>query len=127
MSTAPVLQLGNAELRRVEEMRLPSQLAHVTQDLEFIDANRSWLSPAYINDATGWDIVFQSWILNHQGRTIVIDPCTGNNRPHCQPWFDNLVLHSHASRSLRLEHPAARRQMGADFPQCPLSVRPARI
>jgi glyoxylase-like metal-dependent hydrolase (beta-lactamase superfamily II) len=92
MSTTPVLRLGNAELRRVEEMRLPSQLAHVTQDLEFIEANRSWLSPGYINDANGWDIVFQSWILNHEGRTVVIDPCTGNNRPHCQPWFDNLDL-----------------------------------
>lgn len=91
MSSADfVVRLGEAELRRVEEMRIPSRLAHVTQDLDFIEANRRWLAPWFIDDDNGWDIVFQSWILTVEGRVIVIDPCTGNGRPHCQPWFADL-------------------------------------
>jgi glyoxylase-like metal-dependent hydrolase (beta-lactamase superfamily II) len=90
MEGARPLRLGSAELRRVEEFRIPSKLAHVTDDTALIEANRHWLSPWYIDEDNGWDIVFQSWILTLEGRVIVIDPCTGNGRPHCQPWFDNL-------------------------------------
>lgn len=84
------LTIGTAELRRVEEMRVRSRVAHFTQDRDFIEANRGWLSPWFIDDEDRWDIVFQSWILTMQGRVVVIDPCTGNARPHIQPWFDML-------------------------------------
>ena len=85
-----LLTIGNAELRRVEEMRISSLVAHVTEDAALIDANRSWLSPWCLDDNGKWDIVFQSWILMVDGRIMVIDPCTGNGRPHIQPWFDRL-------------------------------------
>lgn len=84
------MTIGTAQLRRVEEFRISSHLPNVTQDEAFIDANRHWLEPWCIHEHDRWDVVFQSWILTAEGRVIVIDPCTGNGRPHCQPWFDNL-------------------------------------
>lgn len=85
-----VITIGKAELRRVEEFHKPSRIEHITGDTALVDANRPWLAPLWLGDDGSWQLTFQSWILIVDGRVIVIDPCTGNGRPHCQPWFDNL-------------------------------------
>ncbi|MFT3930950.1 MAG: MBL fold metallo-hydrolase [Spongiibacteraceae bacterium] len=85
-----IIKVGAAEIRRVEEMVIQSPMHVMTQDHALIEANRHWLEPLFLNASGASDFVFQSWILFVDGRVVVIDPCTGNGRPHMYPFFDHL-------------------------------------
>jgi glyoxylase-like metal-dependent hydrolase (beta-lactamase superfamily II) len=84
------MRIGTAPLHRVEELRIPNTIAHFTRDQALIEANRSWLQPHFLDCQDRFDLVFQSWILEVGGRVVLIDPCTGNGKPHPIPYFDRL-------------------------------------
>jgi hypothetical protein len=75
-------KVGDAEIRRVEEMPIKSPMWVLTKDRALIDTNKHWLMPLFLTPDDHWDFLFQSW--------IVIDPCTGNGRPHVYPPFSLL-------------------------------------
>jgi glyoxylase-like metal-dependent hydrolase (beta-lactamase superfamily II) len=85
-----VIKVGDAEIRRVEEMRFKSPMQGLTQDQALIDKHRHWLMPHFLNNDGSRDFIFQSWIVLVDGNVVVIDPCTGNGRPHMYPFFANL-------------------------------------
>jgi glyoxylase-like metal-dependent hydrolase (beta-lactamase superfamily II) len=76
------IQIGNAEVLRVEELTQPLPMAPYTRDLAFAEALAKELGgPAWFDPATGaFTLIYQSWILRRDGLTIVIDPCNGNGR-----------------------------------------------
>jgi len=85
------ITLGDAELHRVEELRvrLPFDMFGASDDL--IAANADWLRPRWLDDDGTWDMVVQSFIVVADGRVTVVDPCVGNGRPlPTFPIFDNL-------------------------------------
>ena len=84
------IKVGKAEIRRVEEMSIRSQLAAICPDEAFIAAHRHWLEPRFLNPDGTWNFIFQSWIMLVDDKIFVIDPCTGNGRPHIYPMFDHL-------------------------------------
>jgi glyoxylase-like metal-dependent hydrolase (beta-lactamase superfamily II) len=81
---------GEARLNRIEEVRIPNKIAYFTQDEALIAANRDWLVPHFLDEHGMFDLVFQSWIVEVGGRVVLIDPCTGNGRPHVVPFFNLL-------------------------------------
>lgn len=85
-----IIKIGSAEIRRVEEMAIKSPMHVLTQDEALIEANRYWLEPLFLKPEGYSDFIFQSWILFVDGRVVVIDPCTGNGRPHMYPFFAHL-------------------------------------
>ena len=85
-----VIKVGDAEIRRVEEMAIISKMALLTQDAALIEANRHWLVPRFMSPDGLRDFIFQSWILLVDGKVVVIDPCNGNGRPHMLPLFSEL-------------------------------------
>jgi glyoxylase-like metal-dependent hydrolase (beta-lactamase superfamily II) len=85
-----VLTVGEAEVRRVEELRIPNTIGYFTQDQELVAANRHWLAPGFLDQEDRFDLVFQSWVFAADGRVILVDPCTGNGRPHPVGFFDHL-------------------------------------
>ena len=85
-----LIKVGDAEIRRVEEMRIKSPMHVLTQDHALIDAHRHWLEPLFLQAEGHWDFIFQSWIVLVDDKIVVIDPCTGNGRPHMYPLFDHL-------------------------------------
>ena len=85
-----MIQVGDAEIRRVEELAIISSMAMLTQDQALIEANRHWLMPHFLRPDGRRDFIFQSWILFVDGKVVVIDPCTGNGRPHMHPLFNRL-------------------------------------
>jgi glyoxylase-like metal-dependent hydrolase (beta-lactamase superfamily II) len=85
-----MINIGDAEIRRVEEMTIQSSVINVTQDRALIEAHRHWLAPHFLGADDKWTNTFQSFILAVDGRIVVIDPCTGNGRPHPMPQFDRL-------------------------------------
>ena len=86
----PVMMIGNAPVHRVEELRIPNTISSFTTDQALISAHRHWLHPHFLDGEGGFDLVFQSWILEVDGRVVLVDPCTGNGRPHPVPFFDRL-------------------------------------
>lgn len=86
----PVLTIGASPVHRVEELRIPNKIAYFTTDETLIAANRDWLAPHFLDDEGRFDLVFQSWILEVDGRAVLVDPCTGNGKPHPVPFFDML-------------------------------------
>lgn len=85
-----VMTIGDVVLERVEELRIPNNIAYFTQNEELVEQNRHWLAPHFLDAAGGFDLVFQSWIFESGGRVVLVDPCTGNGKPHPVPFFDNL-------------------------------------
>jgi glyoxylase-like metal-dependent hydrolase (beta-lactamase superfamily II) len=86
----PVMTIGEVALHRVEELRIPNTIAHFTTDEALLARHRHWLSPHFLDADDRFDLVFQSWIFECDGRVVLIDPCTGNGKPHAVPFFDNL-------------------------------------
>jgi glyoxylase-like metal-dependent hydrolase (beta-lactamase superfamily II) len=84
------MQIGKANINRVEEVRIPNKISYFTNDAELLAVNRYWLYPHFLDDKGGFDLVFQSWIVEVGGRVILIDPCNGNGIPHSVPFFNNL-------------------------------------
>jgi glyoxylase-like metal-dependent hydrolase (beta-lactamase superfamily II) len=86
----PMLAIGDAQISRVEEMSVWVPIAALGQDQAVIEENRGWLSPWFLDASSGWAMTFQSWILQVDGKVVVIDPCNGNDRPHSVHYFDQL-------------------------------------
>jgi len=85
-----VIRVGQAEIRRVEEMTFNSSMATLTQDRVLLEANKHWLMPLFMSPDGKREFVFQSWIMLVDGNVFVIDPCTGNGRSHMYPFFNKL-------------------------------------
>ena len=92
MSRAPAMTVGDASIFRVEELRIPNRIAYFTTDEDLMATHRHWLEPHFLDDTGGFDLVFQSWIVEVGGRVVLIDPCSGNDRPHPVPFFDHLQV-----------------------------------
>lgn len=84
------MSIGGVALHRVEELRIPNTIAYFTQDEALLAAHRHWLHPHFLDADDRFDLVFQSWIFESNDRVVLVDPCTGNGRPHPVPFFDNL-------------------------------------
>lgn len=86
-----MIKLGHADIRPVLELALTRRpIAFLGADPALIEANRAWLSPHFLEDGDTWSLNFQSWILQVDGKVVVVDPCTGNGRPHPIAPFDML-------------------------------------
>lgn len=86
------LTVGTVAVERVEELRIPNRIAYFTQDRALIEAHRPWLAPHYLDGDDAFDLVFQTFVFAHEGRVVLVDPCTGNGRPNPVHFFDRLEV-----------------------------------
>ena len=83
--------VGNAEIRRVEELSTRMPLAMFGADQAIIERHWDWLFPLWSDDAYTWEMVVQSFVVVADDRVTVVDPCVGNGRPLPEfPLFDML-------------------------------------
>lgn len=85
-----LFSVGDVNIHRVEELVIKSAMDLLTDDASLIEANRHWLTPHFMNADGTRDFVFQSWIIEVDGRIVLVDPCNGNDRSHTVPVFDHL-------------------------------------
>ena len=90
MTAVPALTIGDIAVARVEELRLPDGISRFTRDAALVDAHRHWLAPDYLAPGDMFDLVFQSFVFECNGRMVLVDPCTGNGMPHPVPVFADL-------------------------------------
>ncbi len=76
-----MIRIGEAEIRRVEELQVRRPVAGLQAPPALVAANIGWLAPDFIDPADdSFALVFQTWVLRTAGLTVVVDPCTGNGR-----------------------------------------------
>jgi len=75
-----MLRIGNAELRRVEDMVSSLPMSLFTKDEAFLKEQSGWLTPRFMDEAGNCPMIFQSWILVVDDKLVVVDPCAGNDR-----------------------------------------------
>jgi glyoxylase-like metal-dependent hydrolase (beta-lactamase superfamily II) len=75
-----MLRIGNAELRRVEDMVSSMPMSLFTKDKAFLEEQSSWLVPRFMDEAGNCPMIFQSWIVVVDDKLVVVDPCAGNDR-----------------------------------------------
>jgi glyoxylase-like metal-dependent hydrolase (beta-lactamase superfamily II) len=75
-------RIGAIEVSRVEEQRIHFDASMFFPDLTRETAARhaEWLAPFFDIDGHRMPCVFQSWVLRHDGATILIDTCIGNDK-----------------------------------------------
>lgn len=83
--------VGDAAISSALELSLDRRpIAYLEADPALIEANRFWLEPHFLEAGDTWSLVFQCWIVRVDDKIVVVDPCTGNGRPHMMPMFDML-------------------------------------
>jgi hypothetical protein len=85
------IKVGEARIRSALEMSLEGRpIAWLGADPALIEAHRDWLEPHFLTAGDTWALEFRAWVLEVDGMVVVVDPCTGNGRPHPMPMFDRL-------------------------------------
>ena len=89
-------RIGETEILRIPEQLGPNAMAPDAffpgLDRALLDQHRAWLEPTYYDRAADRLISsIHSWLIRHNGRTILLDGCAGNhkNRPF-NPRFHQL-------------------------------------
>lgn len=86
-----LFSVGDAAIDSALEMSLTRRpITSLGASDELIKANRHWLTPYFLEEGDTWSLDFRTWILRVDDKVVVIDPCTGNGRPHLLPPFDML-------------------------------------
>jgi glyoxylase-like metal-dependent hydrolase (beta-lactamase superfamily II) len=85
-------KIGNVSITLVHEyqqavdLRLQGTLPHA--DPAVIEANAHWLKPHFFTDAGELTVSVHSFVLESQGKTIIVDTCMGNDR--LLPGYDDM-------------------------------------
>ena len=74
------IRVGDARIQRVEEIVLKMPISTFMPDAEFVARNMHWLLPRFVDAEGNCALPWQSWIVEVDGKIIVIDPCNGNGR-----------------------------------------------
>jgi hypothetical protein len=143
-------RIGDISISRVIEQRgagFAPDFLFPDWDPAVLEQHKAMMIPQCFDEAQGRLISsIHTWVLKTAHRTILIDSCAGNhkNRP-ALPRFHQLnlpfldgggrcisgngrlcLLHPSPCRSLRLEHAAGRRPLGADISECQIRVLQGR-
>ena len=142
--------VGNVTITRVVEFEIGGfppgfMFAGLTEERV---KSVAWLHPHYADPDGTIRYAVQAYIIESQGRRIIVDTCVGNDKDrnneswnHLKlPFLERLTaagyppefdrrrpLHPPAPGSRRLEHPVGRKQMGPDLPQRALPIWSGRV
>jgi glyoxylase-like metal-dependent hydrolase (beta-lactamase superfamily II) len=72
--------IGDVKVTLVREMMLPIPFDSLIPDYEpdVIEANRSWMSPNFVDAEGRMLLSFHALVLESQGKVIVVDTCVGD-------------------------------------------------
>lgn len=75
--------VGNTTITQVRECLMPMNPSEFFSpfDEAVFESHASWLKPNYVDDAGNVVMSIHALIVRSCGKTIVIDPCMGNDRP----------------------------------------------
>lgn len=88
-----MIKVGSAIIDSALEQEITGRpIGTLGASTNLVEANRWWLAPHFLEPEDTWSLNFRSWIVQCDGKVIVIDPCSGNGRPNLMPMFDMLDI-----------------------------------
>jgi glyoxylase-like metal-dependent hydrolase (beta-lactamase superfamily II) len=76
-----VIKIGAARVHRVEELTFKFPMELLTRDADVLRRHEQWLLPNFMDpDRCTFDFSCHSWLVQVDGRTVLVDPCNGNGR-----------------------------------------------
>jgi glyoxylase-like metal-dependent hydrolase (beta-lactamase superfamily II) len=84
-------QIGDVTITRIDELRFAQPPQHMfagaTADLV---AQYGWLKPHFVDGEGQLRMYFNSFVVESEGRRIMVDTCVGNDKPRPIPLLDRL-------------------------------------
>lgn len=92
LSTFKKWQIGEVTVTRVQEMAtVVMEVEWLFKDATAADVQRhDWLHPHYVTDDGKLLVNIQAFIIEAQGKRIMVDPCIGNHKPRDSALFNML-------------------------------------
>jgi glyoxylase-like metal-dependent hydrolase (beta-lactamase superfamily II) len=98
------IQLGNITVHRIVEQEdgfFKALEFFPAMTKEFLDENRSWLQPRYIDANDRVMLCIQGYLVQTPHHNILIDTCVGNDKPRPTRPFWNMMKSDRFEKSLR--------------------------
>jgi glyoxylase-like metal-dependent hydrolase (beta-lactamase superfamily II) len=76
-------QVGDVRITRIleQEFAMPASLLFAQYSPERLEEHGSWLRPNHLGPADELRMAYQSYLIESEGRRIVVDPSRGDDRP----------------------------------------------
>jgi glyoxylase-like metal-dependent hydrolase (beta-lactamase superfamily II) len=97
------IKIGNATIHRIVEQQGPffdAMPFFPTMTKEFLDENRGWLQPRFLDANDKLILCIQSYVVQTPHHTIMIDTCVGNHKPRPTRSFWNMMNSDRYEKSL---------------------------
>jgi len=97
------IEIGSATIHRIVEQEGPffdAMQFFPTATKEFLDENRRWLQPRFLDANDKLILCIQSYVVRTPHHTIMIDTCVGNHKPRPTRSFWNMMNSDRYEKSL---------------------------
>jgi glyoxylase-like metal-dependent hydrolase (beta-lactamase superfamily II) len=97
------IEIGSATIHRIVEQEGPffdAMQFFPTLTKEFLDENRGWLQPRFLDANDKLILCIQSYVVRTPHHTIMIDTCVGNHKPRPARSFWNMMNSDRYEKSL---------------------------
>jgi glyoxylase-like metal-dependent hydrolase (beta-lactamase superfamily II) len=97
------IEIGSATIHRIVEQEGPffdAMPFFPGMTKEFLDENRAWLQPRYLDANDKLILCIQSYVVQTPHHTIMIDTCVGNHKPRPTRSFWNMMTSDRYEKSL---------------------------
>ena len=97
------IEIGSATIHRIVEQEGPffdAMQFFPTATKEFLDENRRWLQPRFLDANDKLILCIQSYVVRTPHHTIMIDTCVGNHTPRPARSFWNMMNSDRYEKSL---------------------------
>jgi glyoxylase-like metal-dependent hydrolase (beta-lactamase superfamily II) len=97
------IEIGSATIHRIVEQEGPffdAMQFFPTATKEFLDENRRWLQPRFLDANDKLILCIQSYVVRTPHHTIMIDTCVGNHKPRPARSFWNMMNSDRYEKSL---------------------------
>jgi glyoxylase-like metal-dependent hydrolase (beta-lactamase superfamily II) len=88
------IEIGSVMIHRIVEQEGPffdAMQFFPTMTKEFLDENRGWLQPRFLDANDKLILCIQSYVVKTPHHTIMIDTCVGNHKPRPTRHFWNMM------------------------------------
>jgi glyoxylase-like metal-dependent hydrolase (beta-lactamase superfamily II) len=97
------IEIGSVMIHRIVEQEGPffdAMQFFPTMTKEFLDENRGWLQPRFLDADDKLILCIQSYVVETPHHTIMIDTCVGNHKPRPMRNFWNMMNSDRYEKSL---------------------------
>jgi glyoxylase-like metal-dependent hydrolase (beta-lactamase superfamily II) len=84
------LTIGSVRISCIIEHEIPTRPSWILPDAtaEAVERHREWLTPYFLNDSGKFTMSIQSFVVETEELTVLVDTCVGNDKPRKVPQWN---------------------------------------